>query len=485
VPPLDDLPGKLAPLLGRFLPRQRWYAGSEAPARVEVTVLDLVGADDTGEIEETGRGADTGATGRTGEPRETGEKPSPVLAWLLVDVTDDAGATATYQVVLGGRPAPCDDEFLQGKDRVTVGEIDDRVWYDALVDPELSLEVLRRVAPDESASVARPLVVEQSNSSVVYDEHLILKLFRRVHPEPNPDVEITEVLNDRGFPHVVPQLAVLRHGEADLAVVRAYLLGSTDAWQLAHTSLRDLLGTRLPPEEAGGDFGPEAFTLGEVTARLHVAMADAFGTTTADPAGWLAQFRAQLARVPEVIIDVRDEPVRTADLIEVAAVDTVLAGLLVGVDPGPAFHVHGDLHLGQFLLADAGWFVLDFEGEPVRPVAERMTASSALRDVAGMVRSFHYAARTALAERGRDVDTELVELTDAWERRAVEAYLAGYRHVEGVEDLLPSSDEDQMRVLRAFELDKAVYEILYELAHRPDWVDIPASAVRRTLSLVG
>ena len=118
--------------------------------------------------------------------------------------------------------------------------------------------MLERVAPDESAQVARPLVVEQSNTSVVYDERLILKLFRRVHPEPNPDVEITEVLGERGFPHVVPQLAELRYEGADLAVVRQYLLGSTDAWHLAHTSLRDLLGTRVPPEEAGGDFGPEA-----------------------------------------------------------------------------------------------------------------------------------------------------------------------------------------------------------------------------------
>jgi maltokinase len=117
-------------------------------------------------------------------------------------------------------------------------------------------------------------------------------------------------------------------------------------------------------------------------------------------------------------------------------------------------------------------------------VAERLVASSPLRDVAGMVRSFHYAARTGLAERGRDVDAELVDLSAAWEARAVEAYLAGYSHVEGVDELLPAVDGDRDKVLRAFELDKAVYEVIYELAHRPDWVDIPASAVRRTLSRV-
>jgi maltokinase len=453
VPRLDDLAEKLAPLLGVFLPRQRWFAGHEPPASVAVTTLDM----------------------REGDP---------VLAWFLVDAVDASGERATYQVVLGGRPAPCDSEFLQGKERVTVGVVDGWVYYDALVDPDLALVVLEKVAPDETAEVARPLVVEQSNSSVVFDERLILKMFRRVHPEPNPDVEITEVLGRRGFPHVVPQLAEMRYEGADLAVVRQYLLGSTDAWQLAHTSLRDLLGTRMPPEEAGGDFGPEAFTLGEVTGRLHLALADAFGTVDADPRTWLEGFRAQLARLPQGEVDVAGETVKVAELVDVAAVDAVLAEVVDVDDPGAALRIHGDLHLGQLLLADAGWFVLDFEGEPVRPVAERLVASSPLRDVAGMVRSFHYAARTGLAERGRDVDPELVKLSEAWEARAVQAFWAGYRHVEGVEALVPASDDDRDTILRAFELDKAVYEVIYELAHRPDWVAIPASAVRRTLSLV-
>lgn len=461
MPRLDDLAEKLAPLLERFLPRQRWYAGHEAPATVSPTTFDL----------------------REGDP---------ALAWYLVDVTETDGEQATYQVVLGGRPARGDDDFLLGKERVTVGEVDGWLWYDALVDPDLALAVLAKVAPDESAAIARPLVVEQSNTSVVYDERLILKLFRRVHAEPNPDVEITEVLGGRGFPHVVPQLATLRANGIDLAVVRQYLLGSTDAWNLARTSLRDLLGTRLAPEEAGGDFGPEAFALGEVTGRLHVALAEAFGTGDADPAAWHQRFRAQLARVPKVEWRPPEgpdaaaggaEPGAAAEVVDVAAVEALLAELVDVADGGRVLRIHGDLHLGQFLLSDAGWFVLDFEGEPVRPVAERPAAGSPLRDVAGMVRSFHYAARTALAERGRDVDAELVALVDAWEARAVEAYLAGYRHVDGVEELLPADDEERSKVLRAFELDKAVYEVIYELAHRPDWVGIPASAVRRSLAL--
>jgi len=458
VPRLDEpdhLAEKLAPLLGDFLPRQRWFAGHEPPAAVSLTTLD----------------------------RRDGD---PALAWYLVDAVDAAGDRATYQVVLGGRPSPSERDFLQGKERVTVGELDGWIWYDALVDPELALDVLNKVAPDESATVARPLPVEQSNTSLVYDERLILKLFRRVHPEPNPDVEITDVLGEAGFPHVVPQLAELRYEGADLAVVRQYLLGSTDAWNLAHTSLRDLLASGLPPEEAGGDFGPEAGTLGEVTGRLHLALADAFGTREADPAAWLDGFRAQLTRLSAAAAEPEggeEGEEKAAALVDVAAVDAVLTDLVTGVDPGPAFRIHGDLHLGQFLLADAGWFVLDFEGEPVRPVAERQVASSPLRDVAGMVRSFHYAARTGLAEWGRDVDPELVALSEAWEARAVDQFWQAYQAVPGIDVLLPADADDRRRILRAFELDKAVYEVTYEIAHRPDWVDIPASAVRRTLAL--
>lgn len=452
MPSLDDLAEKLAPLLGDFLPRQRWYAGHETPASLALTTLD----------------------------RREGD---PALVWYLLDAVDLKGGSATYQVVLAGRPVGSESDFLQGKQRVTVGEVDGILWYDALVDPELALTVLERVAPDESAQVARPLVVEQSNTSVVYDERLILKLFRRVHPEPNPDVEITEALGERGFPHVVPQLAELRYEGADLAVVRQYLLGATDAWQLAHTSLRDLLGTRVAPEEAGADFGPEAHTLGEVTGRLHLALAEAFGVGRGEPEAWLRGFRAQLDRLPRDEVEVGGELVKASDLIDVAAVDAVLSELLEVADAGPTLRIHGDLHLGQFLLGDAGWFVLDFEGEPVRPVVERQAAGSPLRDVAGMVRSFHYAARTGLAERGRDVDDELVALAEAWETRAVAAYWQGYEGVPGIDALLPASAEDRARVLRAFELDKAVYEITYELAHRPDWVGIPVAAVRRALAL--
>jgi maltokinase len=440
VPQVDDLAANLAPLLGDFLPRQRWFANDAAPTKITITSVEV-------------------------------QQEEPLLAWVVVEVVLAEGDPAAYQLVVAGRPSEGQPEFLRGKERVTLGEVDGIIYYDALVDPTLAVAVLATVAPDEPVEVARPLVVEQSNSSVVYDERLIMKFFRRLHPEPNPDVEINRVLNDRGFPHVVPQRAELRRDGIDLAVVREYQLASSDAWQLALTSLRDLLGSRLPPEEAGGDLGPEAATLGEVTASLHAELAAAFGISPARPELWLDDMRAQLERTPAGAVD--------AEQIEAALTS------LVGVaDPGLAIRVHGDLHLGQFLRADSGWFVIDFEGEPGRPVAERVRPSSPLRDVASMLRSFHYASRAALVDRGRDVDPELGKLAEAWETRTAEAFWRGYQRTNEGQQLLPVAEADQQALLDAFELDKAVYEVSYELAHRPSWADIPATAIGRVLGRV-
>jgi len=148
---------------------------------------------------------------------------------------------------------------------------------------------------------------------------------------------------------------------------------------------------------------------------------------------------------------------------------------------GRAIRVHGDFHLGQVMRSDAGWHVLDFEGEPTRPVEERRRPSSALRDVAGMLRSFHYAAEVALREYGDEADVELHRLGGAWERYNCERFLDGYFGVDGIDAVLPVGEAARSFVLRVFELDKAVYEVAYEASHRPEWVGIPLSAVQRIL----
>jgi len=319
---------------------------------------------------------------------------------------------------------------------------------------------------------------EQSNSSIVYDERLILKLFRRVQRGHNPEVEITEALAGEGFTNVPEPLATLRSGDYDLAILQPFLAGATEGWALALTSLRDLFGLNdtssmpiinleappAPPDpgQAGGDFSGEAARLGAMTGAMHVALAAAFGRHEVDPKAWAASIAEQLEAVGSVDID-KDAALAILDR-------------LAEVDPGPAIRVHGDYHLGQVLRTDAGWFVLDFEGEPVRPLEERRRPTSPLKDVAGMLRSFHYASAVSRTERDGE---ELDDLAAAWEDRNRQAFLRGYHRAADSKGILPPDPEGLDAVLAAFELEKAVYELGYERAYRPDWEAIPLAALRR------
>jgi maltokinase len=250
-------------------------------------------------------------------------------------------------------------------------------------------------------------------------------------------------------------------------VVSEFLTGGADGFQLALTSVRDLYDARCAPSEAGGDFGPDACRLGTITAEMHVALGAAFGVSAAEPKVWVEDMLAQLVRTEHADLDV--DAVRQVELS------------LLSIDVGPAIRIHGDYHLGQVMRSDAGWYVLDFEGEPARPVEERRRPSSALRDVAGLLRSFHYAAEVGIREYGHEADAEVQELGVAWENHNRARFLEGYLMVADVERVLPASDRDRTRVLAAFELDKAVYEVAYEASYRPEWVGIPLSAVQRIL----
>jgi maltokinase len=313
----------------------------------------------------------------------------------------------------------------------------------------------------------RSLNVEQSNTSVVYDERLIMKVFRRLAEGPNPDVEVTEALARVDFTHISAPVAAWRQDDIDLAVVRTFLEAGTEGWQLALTSLRDVYGSRLDPAESGGDFAPEACRLGQITAKMHLKLAEAFGATAGEPEVWAESMVAQLSR----------SRARALDAPAIAAAYDALRSI---EDPGASIRVHGDYHLSQTMRTDAGWFILDFEGEPALPLAERRKPSSPLRDVAGMMRSFHYAAEVGLAERGGGADDdELRALSVRWEQHVGEAFRQGYLETEGIDALLPTTSTDRETVLNAFILAKAVYEIGYELAHRPEWVRIPMEAVSR------
>ncbi len=440
----EHFPSELVERLPEYLAAQRWYAGSEPPpaAEVEVTAQRLLWS----------AGADH-------------------QMWQLI--LDVAGET--YQVVLGVRPDGEPADFLNGHDSSVVGSAEGVFAYDATWDSELARKLLEAASGGrESASRSRPMAAEQSNTSIVYDDRLILKLFRHLRPGPNPDVEVTSALADVGFANVAAPLVRWRDGTYDLAFGQEFLSGGSEGWALALTSLRDFYNSPevATPAEAGGDFGGEAGRLGKVTADMHLGLQKAFGTATPDAmAGSWAALVASLAGRLEAAG-------RHLGRDLLGAARTLLVRLEEVSDPGPGIRVHGDYHLGQVMRTDMGWYVLDFEGEPGRPVEERTRPASVFKDVTGMLRSLHYASRHALVERAVADWAEMVPAARMWESHNRQAFLEGYRRHPEVSQLLPDA-EVAAAVMTAYELDKCLYELDYELLHRPEWVAIPLDALER------
>lgn len=474
----------LAPLLGAFLAHQRWFAGSEQAAAGAVLV--------DGELLRRG---------------------PPGLLWALVQ----AGGS-TYQLLVGLRPEQEAVPMLQGQEMAVLGQVRtggvlvgpgagpagadircgyDAVAYDALADPALALIVLEVVtAGAEQAERVRPVGAEQSNSSMVFDDRLILKVFRRVQAGPNPDVEVALALDRVGFNHVAAPAGHWRRGDYDLAIAQEFLHGGTEGWALALTSLRDLYGRAAsngwPPEgaerpgpevaaAAGGDFGAEARRLGEMTARLHLALGQALGQSTGQVTVWSGDVARQVSVAKSALGDAVGPAAALARAaLAPGGVEDLLDRLGRVGHPGCAIRVHGDYHLGQVMRTDQGWFVLDFEGEPARPLDERRQARSPLKDVAGMLRSLGYATAVAIKDRG-DERAGAWGLDRAWEERNRASFLQGYLSTPGIAELLPHPYEDVEAVLEALEVEKAAYELAYELAYRPHWADIPARALSRLL----
>jgi trehalose synthase-fused probable maltokinase len=328
----------------------------------------------------------------------------------------------------------------------------------------------------------RVLRGEQSNSSVIFGDELILKVLRRLESGEHPDIELTRGLTEAGFAHIPPQIGSLVLSDAGwptaLAVLSRFVAGARDGWELTVAATTAIAAGQEPDPDVLKDLEP----LGTAVGRLHRVLGQEFPSSAAGPAElstWSHAMRTQLERVLEQARERAPDAVGALDAVEndLWVVIDRLQGMPLS-EVGPMTRIHGDLHLGQTLLhPERGWQLLDFEGEPAKPLDERRRPSSPVRDVTGMLRSFDYAAAAGSAAAGHSVD-DLPPAIVSWRESARRVFLDGYG--ETAPDAL-SDLQEAAPLVTAFELDKAIYELGYELANRPAWVSIPVSGIVRAI----
>ncbi|WP_029214644.1 putative maltokinase [Kallotenue papyrolyticum] len=368
-------------------------------------------------------------------------------------------------------------------------------------------EAALRAAPPPLREI-RLVAAEQSNTSIIYDHQAILKCFRRVVAGVNPDVEVSRFLTRVGFRHtpaLLGSLSYWRDGvEHSLAILQEFVPNRGDAWD--YTLQRLAAFYEAVPTDAtlnraeqtrrlAAVLLDELRELGRLTGKLHRALAgDAadpdFAPRPLDEAqarAWQQALHAQAEATLELLAARRGA--LPDDLL--AVVETLLAARerirqrIAGLERLAQAGVlltryHGDYHLGQVLVSERGFLILDFEGEPLRPLAERRAHGSPLKDVAGMLRSLSYAAQSSLRTATRR-DVDLAPWALAWESEARGAFLQGYRAATAAAPFVPRDAEVFNAALAAFELEKALYEVRYELNNRPDWLPIPLAGIQRVL----
>jgi maltokinase len=416
------------------------------------------------------------------------DQANPVLSVHRVTITYTDGATETYLVPLSWRDHPTEE--LSAAFVGAVASQDGETYaYDAMRDRESTTPWLIHLVngstigpmhfhPGSEAYIPEGLPgdivsTEQSNTSLVYGQEAILKLFRRLEPGLNPDVEIHAALRQAENEHIAPLLGHIEIDDPDpsrepatVGMLQSFVPNASDGWRLATASFRDLYAEGdLHADEVGGDFAADSERLGAATASVHRDMATVLPT---EPAG--ADWYGTLARQMNERLDAATEVVpQLADHAD--DIRALYAAVAESREAVVRQRVHGDLHLGQVLRTATGWIVLDFEGEPARPLAVRRELDSPLRDVAGMLRSFDYAARHMLVEQPDDA--QRAYRAQEWAERNRSAFCAGYSAAGGMD---PCGESP---LLRAFEADKAVYECIYEARNRPHWLMIPLNSLAR------
>jgi maltokinase len=397
-------------------------------------------------------------------------RADPRLDLLLVEIRFDTGTHETYQLLAddGGLDALGDPR--QVRELVHLARTNTKLPAGDGIVEFAATEAF--AGAGHELREARAIVAEQSNTSIVFDEALIMKVFRRLEAGINPELELLRFLTEHGFENIAQLAGWYAYGgrqmDATLGILQEYVPGGHDGWDRALTTMN----------EDAERFLDSLGRLGEVTGHMHAVL----GSDAKDPAFCPEETSAEslgllTATVDEeiesIFMDLPEgnpelEPIRGRgeEVRERLRLLTNLGGT------GRVIRHHGDFHLGQTLWADADWVLLDFEGEPARSLPERRRKRSPLRDVAGMVRSFAYAASAAKLLRG-------IEPPAAWEERARAEFLEGYRRT--VDQNLVPSGASMDKLLKVFELEKAVYELRYELNNRPDWVKIPVAGIVRML----
>lgn len=409
------------------------------------------------------------------------------LVVAILEVRFPAGTHHLYQVPVGLRAARDDDaDAIVAQDGWEL--------YDALEDPTHALRLGHLLGGAEAVEAAAATLEfhpvdgqrlaaaeevhvmpgEMSNTALVYDDDVTLKVFRRLQAGTNPELEMQWFLSEHGFENMPGLLGWYAYrGElfdATLGVASQYVADASDGWALAVRMI------------ASGDAEallPLLGSLGEATAAMHSVLGSDPDNADFAPEPCTMEAMALIvasidSQIGEVFRDLPDDPVLAAITTRQQEIHELVAGA-GKTDGGAMIRNHGDYHLGQTMVADDHWFIVDFEGEPARTLVERRMRRPPLRDVAGMLRSFAYAA--AAAERHHDAS-----VPQGWEDRARAAFLDGYR--ARVDDrLLPGHVQNFERMLALFELEKSIYELRYELDHRPEWAPIPVASMERLLAV--